>query len=161
MATGPAFGEVYERSVLQTTAATASAFPEARRMDLPTLERFVARKQYLVLSTVRPDGRPHAAMSAFLFHSDTLWCPTMTGTMRAKNLGAQPAVSGVIGEGEGDAHAVVIVEGEAELVPEPDLPPDIAEAWLAKFGWTADWATEWIAFRPTRVLSYAAEGWTP
>jgi general stress protein 26 len=129
-------------------------------MDSSTLEQFVGRKQYLVLSTVRPDGRPHSALSAFLLHDDALWCPTMTGTVRARNLGVQPVVSSVITEGEGDEHAVVIVEGTADLVADGDLPGVVAEAWLAKFGWTPDWATQWICVHPSHVLSYAAEGWT-
>jgi nitroimidazol reductase NimA-like FMN-containing flavoprotein (pyridoxamine 5'-phosphate oxidase superfamily) len=146
-------------SFARCSPATGEAFPEVRRMDGEALERFLARKQYLVLSTTRPDGRPHAAMSAFLLDGDRFWCPTMAGTVRTRNLAAQPRVSIVVTEGEGDEHAVVLCEGEARTPARGEEPEGLEDRWLDKFGWGPDWAESWIAITPTRILTFAAPGW--
>ena len=84
----------------------------------------------------------------------------MAGTVRTRNIARDPRVSLVITEGEDDEHAVVLVEGDAVLVAEDEEPDGIRRRYEEKVGSAADWVRSWIVVDPTRVLSFAAEGWT-
>jgi nitroimidazol reductase NimA-like FMN-containing flavoprotein (pyridoxamine 5'-phosphate oxidase superfamily) len=151
---------VHRASFTRCSPATAAAFPEPRRMSDDALSRFLDRKQYLVLASTRTDGRPHAAMSAFLLFGGRVWCPTMAGTVRTRSIARDPRVSIVVTEGEANEHAVVLVEGEAALVAEGEEPDGFMRRYREKFGAAPDWARSWIVVDPTQVLSFAAEGWT-
>lgn len=150
---------VHRASFERCSPATAAAFPEPRRMRDDQLARFLARKQYLVLASTRSDGRPHAAMSAFSIFDGRFWCPTMSGTVRTRNIEREPRVSLVITEGENPDHAVVLVDGDALLMAEGDQPEGVTRGYEEKFGVAPDWARSWIAVEPKRVLSYADQGW--
>ena len=123
------------------------------------LTGFLERKEYLVLASTRSDGRPHATMSAFTIFDGRFWCPTLPGTARTRNIEREPRVSLVITEGEGDEHAVVLIEGDAVLVADGDQPEGVTQRYKAKVGAAPEWARLWIAVEATRVLSYAAEDW--
>lgn len=151
---------LHKESFERASPATTSSLTKSRRMRPEMLTGFLERKQYLVLSSTRKDGRPHSAMSAYLLDGGRFWCPTMGGTVRTRNLRRDPRVSLIVTEGEGAEHAMVKVEGDVELLDYDAAPDGLEERWDAKFGWRADWAQLWIVATPNRVLSYADTGWT-
>jgi hypothetical protein len=64
----------------------------------------------------------------------------------------------VITEGDDDEHAV-LVEGDAVQVVDGDQPEGVTRRYVEKVGAAPEWARSWIVVQPTRVLSFAAEGW--
>ena len=117
---------------------------------------YLARREYLVVATVRNSGRPHAALSAFVFTGEAFWLPTMAGTARERNVRASGHVSLVIAEGDGADHKAVLAEGAAEVRSEPEDP--VVGAWTERHGKVPDWASAWIRVELSRVFSYDA-GW--
>lgn len=68
------------------------------------------------LGTTRPDGRPHAMPVWYCWDGVSIYFVTRRGTQKAKNLARQPWV--VVHCGDGDD--VIILEGAAEVVADPD-----------------------------------------
>jgi hypothetical protein len=149
---GQSLAALQSRTFARATAATAESYPEDRRLTGDQLATYLDRRSFAVVSTARPDGRPHAAMSSFLRRDTVFWLPTVEGSVRAANLRRQPWTSLIVTEGDHEAHIVVIVEGTAELVDAADAPSDIGRES------PGDWARLWIRLPAERLLSYAAEG---
>jgi PPOX class probable F420-dependent enzyme len=152
---------VQSASFAHAGGSTREAWPEADSLQGAALREFLERKGYGMLATTRPDGRPHAAMVAFVVRDGRLYLPAMAGAVRIRNLERDPRASFVVSEGEGPDHRAVVIEGDVELVPDPAglLNAWLAEAWRAKFGSDlASWATEVAVLLPTRVLSHDASG---
>jgi hypothetical protein len=93
------------------------------------LDRLRRARNYWV-STVRPDGRPHAAPIWGVLVEDDLYLETDPGTRKARNLSRRPAVSvhpELVDE-------VVIVEGLARpFRPDSRLAVEVAAAFAAKY----------------------------
>jgi nitroimidazol reductase NimA-like FMN-containing flavoprotein (pyridoxamine 5'-phosphate oxidase superfamily) len=165
MASGPdprTLADLQAASFETATAATSASWPPERRMTGEQLDRVLRRRLYAVVASSRPDQRPHATPSAFLWHRDELWLPAVAGAVRVRNLSASPWLVAVISEGEGPQHAVVIMEGPARVLPVTDAPvEDLSESIAAKssdFSYP-DWASVWLVLQPERLLSYAAPDW--
>lgn len=157
--------QLQERSFAAATSATRASYPPERRMSASDLAHYLARRRYLVIATVRKDGRPHAALSAFVFSGKSFWLPTMSGTARERNVRTTGFVSLVVAEGDGADHKAVLSEGPAEVLP--GLEGSAAAAWSERHGDRPAWATAWIKVEPTKVFSYDAGapehvlvGWT-
>ena len=83
------------------------------------------------VSTVRPDGRPHAAPVWGVWLASEVWFSTSPDSVKAHNLAAQPAA--VIHLESGDD--VVILEGRCEAVSrEHELIPAFVADYKAKYG---------------------------
>lgn len=82
------------------------------------------------LSTVRPDGRPHAVPVWGVWMDEVFHFGGGRTTRKAKNIGANPEV--VAHSESGDA--VVILEGVAEEVDNPALQERIDDAYEGKYG---------------------------
>ena len=82
------------------------------------------------LATVRADGRPHLAPVWFAHVDDRIWIGTGTGSVRVRNLRANPAASFSLEGG----NAPVVGEGRA-VIHERDRPADVAAAFAAKYDW--------------------------
>jgi general stress protein 26 len=136
--------------------ATRTSYPEVNRLSGPELAGRLESKRYLVLATARPDGRPHAALTSFVFHGELIWMPTETGTARLRNLRAQPAAFLVLTEGEDDEHVAVLIEGAVDIHTLDGTPRDVEDAWHKKFGHKPDWAGAWLALGPAKLFSYDA-----
>jgi nitroimidazol reductase NimA-like FMN-containing flavoprotein (pyridoxamine 5'-phosphate oxidase superfamily) len=149
--------ELQGASFARANEATRRSYPPERRMAGEALVRYLDARLYAVVATTRADGRPHAALSAYVLVGSTLWLPAVAGSARARNLTRQPALSLVVSDGEGPDHAAVILEATAELVATDDLPDGVGSAYAAKHGSAPGWASEWVAATPTKVLSYARE----
>ncbi|HEY0636806.1 MAG TPA: pyridoxamine 5'-phosphate oxidase family protein [Pseudonocardiaceae bacterium] len=95
--------------------------------------RLAAARNYWV-STVRPDGRPHATPVWAVFVDDVLYHGGDPATRRARNLEANPYASIHLESGD----EVVILEGRTTRHTEADTDAELLrrvdEAYQAKYG---------------------------
>jgi len=141
-----------EQSFARASAATVSAFPAERRLTGQQLAGYLDRRAFAVIGTGRPDGRPHAAMSAYYRRGAVFWLPMVGGSVRERNLRRQPWLTMTIPEGDDVGHVVVLVEGVAAIVPPIAVPTDVRATV------SGDWVEVWARLTPSRLLSYADEG---
>jgi S-adenosylmethionine-dependent methyltransferase len=165
VAAGPdaPLGAVQARSHRAALPATRTAWPPERAMEPSRLESFLREPRYAVLTTGRPDGRPHAAVVAFVLHDGRLWLPAVSGAVRVRNAQHEPFASLAIFDGAGDDHRAVLVEGHAIVHDRPRDVRDLLEAflhraWRTTYGTELGWAGAVIELIPARVLSYQAPG---
>jgi PPOX class probable F420-dependent enzyme len=84
----------------------------------------------MILSSTRPDGRPHAIPTWFWWAGDgRLYFITARGTQKARNLARQPWVVAHFGDGDD----VIFVEGSATVVTEPAEQRQADDAYQAKY----------------------------
>ena len=146
--------DLQRRSFARASAATASSYPPERRMSAAAVAAYLEHRRYLLIATVRADGRPHAAMSAFVFAAERFWLPTMEGTARARNLRGTPYASLVVADGDSADHKAVLSEGPVTVVARPE---QVAVAsWEARDGKLPEWAECWLELRPEKLFSYDA-----
>jgi general stress protein 26 len=142
-----ALDAVQDRTFAAATSTTAAAYPPDRRLSGPRLAAYLDGHAFGVIGTRRPDGRPHATVAQYLRQDATFWLPTMPGSVRVRNLCAEPWLTLTVSEGDKDGdHMVVLVEGPASVVPSAEVPADLlarAEDWI------------WVRLTPERILSYA------
>ena len=148
---GELLGGLQDRSFARATAATAVSYPPERRLSAAQLASYLDRRAFAVVSSTRPDGRPHTAMSIFIRRGTTFWLPTMAGSVRERNLRSTPWLTMVIAEGDHPVHIAVLIEGPAEVVAPPQVPADVQAAAAS------DWVSTWISLTAERLLSYADE----
>jgi predicted pyridoxine 5'-phosphate oxidase superfamily flavin-nucleotide-binding protein len=141
-----------DQTFARATAATADSFPPQRRLTGAQLAGYLDQRAFAVVGTARPDGRPHTAMSSYARRGTTFWLPTVTGSVRERNVRQQPWVTLVVAEGDHDHHVVVLVEGTAAMLAPDDVPADV-RAQLS-----GDWIGAWLRIEASRILSYAAQG---
>jgi nitroimidazol reductase NimA-like FMN-containing flavoprotein (pyridoxamine 5'-phosphate oxidase superfamily) len=94
----------------------------------------LSKTPYYWVSTVRPDGRPHAMVVWGIWLKDVLYFSTGRKSRKAKNLAANPrcAISVLVGD---DA---VIVEGTAsEIRAESRIKP-LSKVYKEKYGMALD-----------------------
>lgn len=135
----------------RATATTQRSYPPERRLTPEQLERYLDRREYAVVGTTRPDGRPHASMTTFYVRGTSIWLPTLGKAVRVRNLRSCSWLTLVIPEADDDEHMTVIAEGPAEVIALDDVPEDVRALN------TMDWIDCWIELKTERVLSYAAE----
>ncbi|MDP9866574.1 MULTISPECIES: pyridoxamine 5'-phosphate oxidase family protein [Streptosporangium] len=83
------------------------------------------------LSTVRPDGRPHAMPVMPGWADETPYIATRPASRKARNLDGNPnCVLTVAG-----ADLDLVVEGTATRVQDPDRLQQVADAFMAKYQW--------------------------
>ena len=113
-----------------------------------------AAREYWV-ATVRPDGRPHLTPVWGLWLEGAFYFGSGPQTRKARNLSENPNVA-VHPAGED----VVIVEGVAEVVTDPD--PALAErvhaASVAKYGMGSHDIEGSHVVRPSVVFAWTASG---
>jgi hypothetical protein len=148
---GSELGALQDATFARASPVTASSYPPERRLDAGALERYLDERLFAVVSSTRPDGRPHAAPTSYVRRGRTFWLPTATDTVRERNVRAQPWLVLCVTQGDRGAHVAIIVEGPGTLVAPVDTPPDVV-------GFAGEWATVWIRLEAARVRSYAAEG---
>jgi hypothetical protein len=111
-----------------------------------------------ILSTVRPDGRPHAMPIWGIWLPggsgvspdvrDVYCLSTAITSVKSNNLKANPEC--VITSHDGDAD--VVLEGRAEIAP---LPDGFTDAYQAKYGEKIDEGPIWIV-RPRVAFAFEA-----
>ena len=141
-----------EQTFAGATRVTAGSYRLERRLSARQLGDYLDRRAFAVIGSCRPAGRPHAAMSAYIRQGREFWLPTVGGSVRERNVRAQPWLTMTITEGDRDAHVVVLVEGSASVVAPAGVPAEVLAAV------TGDWVVTWIRLQAERLLSYASEG---
>ena len=138
--------------------AVRKAYPPERRMTGPQLAGYLARRTYVLASSTRPDGRPHAAPTLFSIYAEAFWLPTLGSAARLGNVRVHPWLARSIIEGEHDTHAAVLTEGPAEVLA--TVPAEIRSITeLRNRGGSLDWATDWLRIIPQRLFSFAELAW--
>ena len=94
-------------------------------------------------------------MSSFIRRGTAFWLPTVAGSVREPNVRREPWLTLTVTEGDRDTHAVVLVEGPAEIISVAEVPADVRAAI------TGDLIAAWIRVKAERMLSYASEGALP
>ena len=140
-----------EQTFAGATRATAGSYPPGRRLSARQLGDDLDRRAVAVIGSCRPDGRPHAAMSACIRRGREFWLPAAGGSVRERNVRARPWPTMTITAGDRDAHVVVLAEGSASVVP-AGVPAEVRAAV------TGGWVVTWIRLTAERLLSYASEG---
>lgn len=120
-------------------------------------QRLAAARSYW-LATVRPDGRPHVAPVWGAWVDDAFYFGTERPSVKARNLAANPALALHLESGDD----VVILEGTAQVLPDPLAIPGLDAAFRAKYGMgAADAGTDapgaapiWYAFSPATALAW-------
>lgn len=126
------------------------------------------------VTTVRPDGRPHATPLVAVWLGGALHFCTGDAEQKAHNLDDNPHVLLTTGDNRWDAGLDVVVEGDAVRVTDDDLLVRLAAAWRDK--WDGRWVFEArdgafhfsddggtaTVFRvaPTKVLAFGKGGFT-
>lgn len=95
------------------------------------IERVLASKKLMVLSTVLGSNKPQSALVAFAEDGLTLYFQTRKTTRKALNLGTNPNVSAVIGW-ELSELLTLQLDGVAELVTDAKATQSIKERFIAK-----------------------------
>ena len=147
--------ELQECSFGRAGAATTSSFPAENRMAGAQLAGLLCPGAYGVLATTRADGRPHAAPTSLVVHERAVWFPTVTGAVRLAHFAVHPWASLVVMRGGDSDHAMVMLEGAAEVL---DAATDDVAAAADRYGRALSWAAAWIRMTPKKIFSYAAEG---
>jgi general stress protein 26 len=92
-------------------------------------ERMTASRNYWITS-VRPDGNPHAAPVWGLWHKGGFYFSTGEESAKGKNIKGNPSLSVHLESGD----EVVILEGEIEYVTDKDLLNGLDEDYEKKYG---------------------------
>ncbi|SRR5216683_1770383 len=145
-------GAIQEQTFAHATSATLYAYPPQRRLSDSQLAGYLDRRSIAVVSSARPDGRPHSALSSYVRRGATFWLPTVAGSVRERNVRAVPWLVLVVTEGDQRGHIAVIIEGTAGIVTPADVPADVAAA-VPK-----TWVSTWLRLDAKRILSHADEG---
>jgi F420H(2)-dependent biliverdin reductase len=88
------------------------------------------QEQNVWLCTVRDDGSPHLTPIWFVFVDDAFWLCTGAGTVKTRNVQANPLVA----LGLEDGNHPVVIEGHVTVHATP-YPQRIVDGFLAKYGW--------------------------
>lgn len=148
---------VQARSFARAAPATLRSFPPEKALSGPELDAFLEEPRYSAVATTRPDGQPHATMTAYRHRNGHLWLPAVARAVRVRNVRAQPAVTVIVAEGSLDEHVMVMVEGEAVVHedPEPIMSDWFRAAWDSVYSTDSSWVGRIIEVVPTKVFSYA------
>ncbi len=105
-----------------------------------TAER-LRKETILWLASVRADGRPHLAPVWFLWEGEAILIFSKPEQQKIRNIRQNPAVTLALDTAD-DGEDVLVLEGVAALVDEPDLTTALPayaskySARLAEMGWT-------------------------
>jgi general stress protein 26 len=89
------------------------------------------------ITTVRPDGRPHATPLITVWHAGGLYFCTGPQERKAQNLAQNPRCALITGTDALREGLDIVVEGRAVRVTDESRLADLARAWEAKYG--PDW----------------------
>jgi hypothetical protein len=87
-------------------------------------------EQIVWVATSRPDGRPHLSPIWFVWLRGRMWICTGADAVKSRNATAEPRVSVALQDGMKPA----VGEGVVTIHERP-YPADVAEAFMARFGW--------------------------
>jgi pyridoxine/pyridoxamine 5'-phosphate oxidase len=96
-------------------------------------ERLVQSHNYY-LATTREDKRPHVMPVWGVWIENAFYFSSGRESRKARNLAANPYCS-VCTEKLNES---VVIEGTVEVVPSSSIPPNVADAYFAKYAWKLD-----------------------
>jgi len=115
------------------SSATGQLSPEPRRVRghiaWAAVEARLAATRSMILSTTRPDGRPHALPTWFWWDDGRLYFVTARTTQKARNLAHERWVAAHFGDGDD----VLLVEGAAAIVKDVAYQRAVDRAYGAKY----------------------------
>ena len=150
--------KVQEASFRRAGKPMLGSFLPEQALSRDDLEAFLTRKQYAVMATTRPNGKPLASMILFLVWRNAFWLPSTKGAVRLTNLSSQPWASLVITEGEDSNHTAVVVEGPTVTHGGESMSrifgDGLADVWDRHVTHSHDWVAALIELTPDRLLSF-------
>ncbi len=124
-------------------------------LDLQTIIQHFATADCSWLSTVRPDGRPHAAPIWHVWTSARAYIVTKPTAVKVTNIRHNPAVVLT----HPDPHSAIIIEGQAKIAY--GLENQLRPLFKAKYDWDIvadeDYTTI-IEIVPQKLLAWGEEG---
>lgn len=131
---------------------TARNQPErAASEPSPGAQRKLDEARNLWVATVRPAGRPHLVPVWFVWHASRLYLAIEPGSVKAKNLQANPMIAVALEDGS----SPVICEGSARILSR--TPEGVARAFQEKYDWAIAEETQYTALveiTPARWLGW-------
>src|SRR3974377_199759 len=98
----------------------------------PGVERRLHHEPVVWVTTVRPDGRPHVVPTWFWWDGSAFLVFSKPHAVKVANLGQQPTVMLALGDPTAADFDVLLVEGEASLLPDATARV-LPSAHLAKY----------------------------
>ena len=98
-------------------------------IEWSTVEARLKATRSMVLSSVRPDGRPHAIPTWFCWADARIYFITARTTQKARNLANQGWVVAHFGDGDD----VLFIEGQATIVTDADEQRTVDAAYGQKY----------------------------
>jgi hypothetical protein len=111
--------------------------PDATPRPWEEVEAALAGAMLYWITTVRPDGRPHATPLGGVWRDGALHFCTGEREQKARNLAANPACLLTTGRNDWDRGLDVVVEGAAVPVTDEARLRALSDEWVAKYG--EDW----------------------
>ena len=154
----------FVEGTLQATLDAATPFSRrifARRCMSPEeVESFLKEWEVATLTTVRPDGRPHASIGSFCYDEGRLYFYSNRASARHRNIIRNGRIAVTVVDGWGRQ---LIVEGETRIVGvASDLTSHVAgNSFRKKYGnFTGDRGSSSyvIEMTPNKIFSYKSKG---
>lgn len=105
----------------------------ARRLNDVDIQRFLATREVVVLSTVQPDGSPLAMPVWFVHDGEALTMISEADTQKVRNLRRDPRVCVVAESGTRADACAVMIGGRAEFVADTPARHVLVRALLDKY----------------------------
>ena len=123
------------------------------------IQRFLATKEIVVLSTVQAAGSPLATPMWFWHDAETVTMVSVTATQKVRNLRRDPRVCVVAESGSRADARAVIIGGRAEFLPDSPNRRALARMLLDKYH--PDLAEKWggNTMPADRVMFRVAPAW--
>jgi PPOX class probable F420-dependent enzyme len=105
----------------------------AELLEDPRIKRFLATKEVVVLATIQADGSPLATPMWFLHVPGALAMISEAGTQKVRNLRRDRRICVVAEAGAAADMRGVVIQGQAELLPESEERHALVHAFLEKY----------------------------
>jgi hypothetical protein len=116
---------------------------------MPNLQRLISARN-IWMATVRPNATPHLIPIWFVWINERIYICTAAGSVKARNLLANPHVSVSLEDGNNP----IVTECTARLLSKP-YPDEVVRLFKSKYDWNILTDEEYNAlfeFKPNRWL---------
>ena len=123
------------------------------------IQRFLATREVVVLSTIQADGSPLAMPVWFWHDRDAITMISEAATQKVRNLRRDPRVCVVAESGTREDARAVIIGGRAEFVPDSPARRALVRALLDKYRPHLERRWRGDAMPPDRVMFRVDPAW--